>query len=392
MPAQPILSVRPTVEIDGTPQPLLADALISAKLEQGLDHAAEAMLVFTMPTPLGEAPAAAVIETARPGRLLRFGLDTGSPALFAGEIVAVTQDLRGDRPPRLEIVAQDRLADLERTTLTTAYLDRTPLGVIQAVADRHQLQLTGDVSDGPPRETTVQAGESDLALIRRLALELDAAVVADGTGLRLLRRSTAGAPLHRLVLGETLRALRFTADATALPERLTVQGWDPGTQETLIANRATPTVFSPPLQTPARGEDLVADAALTRAAAVTTRLQALLATRMRRPVTATGTCAGAVPLQPGHRAAMAGVGPWASGTYTIEAVSHVFSLEEGWQTAFFASLPPPDPVRPDPVRREAPNADRDTRNPPRPDVVRQPAVPTGRPSPSRRAPPRRPGR
>jgi phage protein D len=252
--------------------------------------------------------------------------------------------------------------------------------------------VTGDVVDGPPRETAVQAGESDLAFIRRLALELDAAVIADGNGLRLLRRSAADAPLHRLMLGDTLRALRFMADATALPERLTVQGWDPRTQQALTAHRTTPSVFSPPLQTAAGGRVLVADAALTQAAAVTSRLEALLATRTRRPVTAFGSCAGAVPLQPGDSAAIAGVGPWASGTYTIDAVSHDFSLEEGWQTAFLASLPPPDPVRPEPVRREAPNADRDTRNPPRPDVVRQPAVPTGRPSPSRPAPPRRPGR
>ena len=295
--------------------------------------------------------------------------------LFSGEIVAVTQDLRADLPPRLEITAQDRLAALGRATVTCAYHDQTPLEALRAVAARHQLALTGEIGDGGRRQAIVQAGESDLAFVRRLALELDVGIVADEAGgLRLVHRGAAGAPRHRLVLGETLLALRLVADATLLPETLTVQGWDPQTQQPLTAVQVSPTGAAPPLETTHRGQVLVADPSLAQEAAVAARLRALVADADRRSVIATGTCSCAVPLRPGDAVAVDGVGPEAAGSYVIERASHVFSLEEGWQTAFVAGRPPPDSQE-----REAPNADRDPGNPGRVAPVRGPRVQSARP-------------
>ena len=387
MPAPPTTSTPLTINVDGGPQSMLGAALLAARTASGLDHAAEALLFLALPTPLDGDAAAAIFQAVRLGKTLRLALDDVSPALFSGEIVAVTQDLRADLPPRLEITAQDRLAALGRATVTCAYHDQTPLEALRAVAARHQLALAGEVNHGGSRQASVQAGESDLAFVRRLALELDAGVVADGSGgLRLVRRGAAGAPRHRLVLGETLLALRLVADATLLPETLTVQGWDPQIQQPLRAAQVSPTVAAPPLETTHRGQVFVADPSLAQEAAVAARLRALLASASRRSVIASGTCSGAVPLRPGDVVAVEGVGPQAAGSYLIERASHVFRLEGGWQTAFVASRQPPVSQE-----REAPNADRDPGHPGRGAPVRHPRVQPARPVAGLPGIPRRPG-
>jgi phage protein D len=363
------------IEVDGTPQPMLVAGLLAARTACGLDHAAEALLVLAMPTPLDGDAAAAIFEAVRLGRTLRLALDDDPPALFSGEIVAVAQELRAHLPPRLEITAQDRLAALGRATVTRAYHDQTLLEALHAVAARHQLALTGEIGDGGRREAIVQAGESDLAFVRRLALELDVGIVAEEAGgLRLVHRGAAGAPRHRLVLGETLLALRLVADATLLPESLTVQGWDPQTQQPVTAVQVTPSVGARPPGTTSRGQVYLADPSLAQEAAVAAQLRALVADAARRSAIATGTCSGAVPLRPGDAVAVEGVGPEAAGSYVIERASHVFSLEEGWQTAFVASRPPPDSQE-----RETPNADRDPGTPGRVAPVRGPRVQPARP-------------
>jgi phage protein D len=387
MPAPSITIATMTIEVDGRPQPMLAAGLLAARMACGLDHAAEALLFLALPTPLDGEAAASVFEAVRLGRTLRLGLGEAVPALFSGEVVAVTQDLRADRAPRLEITAQDGLAALGGATVTRAYHDQTPLEVIRGVAVRHQLVLDGEIGDGGLREVIVQAGESDLAFVRRLALELDAGVVADEAGgLRLVRRGAAGAPRHRLVLGETLLALRLVASATLLPESLTVQGWDPQAQQPLTAVQVTPSVGARPPGTTSRGQVHLADPSLAQETAVAARLRALVADGNRRSVIATGTCSGAITLRPGDAVAVEGVGPEAAGSYLIERASHVFSLKGGWQTSFVASRPPPDSQE-----REAPNADRDPGNPDRVAPVRGPRGQPARPAPRIPGIRRRPG-
>jgi hypothetical protein len=198
MPAPSITSAAMTIEVDGGPHPMLVAGLLAARMACGLDHAAEALLVLDLPTPLDGDAAAAMFEAVRLGRTLQFGVGETAPALFSGEIVAVTQDLRADLPPRLEIVAQDQLAALGRTTVSCAYHDQTPLDALRAVAARHQLALTGEIGDGGRRQAIVQAGESDLAFVRRLALELDVGIVADEAGnLRPVRRRAGSCSARR---------------------------------------------------------------------------------------------------------------------------------------------------------------------------------------------------
>ena len=219
-PTKALMTARDTmsIEVDGRPQPMLVAGLLAARMACGFDHAAEALIVLDLPTPLDGEAAAAVLEAVRLGRTVRLGLGDASPAFFSGEIVAVTQDLRADRAPRLEIAAQDHLAALGRTTVTRAYHDQTPLEAIRAVAARHQPSLAGDIGDGGRREAIVQAGESDLDFIRRLARELDVGLVADEAGgLRLVRRGAAAAPARarRDAAGTAPRGRRHSAAGDA---------------------------------------------------------------------------------------------------------------------------------------------------------------------------------
>lgn len=357
-----------TIMIGGRPQPILAAHLVAASATGGLDQAGTARLVLALQPPLDGEAAATIVATARLGATLRLAANGASPALFTGEITALTEDFRADRPPRLEIDAEDRLGILARTIATGAHRDHTPLMAIRAVAQRHGWPLAGDVADGEVRDVIVQAAESDLAFIRRLAAELDAAVLADDdAGLRLVHRSTATEPQHRFALGETLLAFRLTADATALPGTLTVLGWNPWTQQPLRVTRHLPHAVAPPLETTPRGEVIMADPSLAHAAQGAARLRALLASANRRSVIATGTCSVAVPLRGGDAIAIDGVGPRAGGAYRIEWACHDFSMEDGWRTGFVASRPMPATGQ----RGDA-DADRHSREPARPGPLPQP--------------------
>jgi phage protein D len=356
-----------TITVDGRPQPMLAAQLVAASAAGGLAQAATAELVLALPPPLDGDAAASIFATARLGATLRLTVDPDSPALFTGEINALTQDFRADRSPRLEIHAEDRLATLGRTMASGAHHDQTPLAAIRAVVHRHGFRLTGEVVDGDRREVIVQAAESDLAFIRRLAAELDAAVLADdNAALRLVDRSTTPEPQHRLAIGETLLAFRLTADAAALPGTLTMLGWNPWTQQLLRVTRDLPQVVAPPLETTPRGEVLMADPSLAHEAQMAARLRAFLSSANRRSVIATGTCSAAVPLRGGDVVAIDGVGPRAAGAYRIEWARHDFSMDDGWRTSFVASRPMPatgqrgvadadrhagDSARPDPLPR-----------------------------------------
>lgn len=387
MPLQSLTSVLPTIEIDGMPQPSFTAALVSASIEHGLDQPARATLVLALPPPLDSEAATAIVETARISSDLRLTLPSPALPLFQGTIVQVAHDLAADHPPRLEVTAVDALAALDYANATVVYPALTPVEIVRAVAARNGLQVTSEVDDGPERPQTVQAGETDLAFLQRLALALDAGILADGSQLRLVRRTSTAAGEQRLVLGENLHRLRVTADATALPRLLGVRGWSPDTQEAVGATRTTPKLPRLPAfdAAPATiGAVHLDDPALSDQPAVTARSAAAHALGLRRLVTATGLVSGQLSLRPGATATLDGVGSHAAGDYTIMQLSRTFDTAQGWQTAFTASRQWPDPSR-----REPPHADRRPGTPARPAPARRPDP---RLLPERPLPPRRPGR
>ena len=120
-----------------------------------------------------------------------------------------------------------------RTHKGHAYENTTLAGVVRAVADRHRLQVVGEIEDIPVRRVT-QAHEQDLKFLRRLAAEYGYAFNVRGNKLTFVA-------LEALRAGPAVRVLRpadvgrysFRDQIKDTPAHASVKHHDPATKATV---------------------------------------------------------------------------------------------------------------------------------------------------------------
>ena len=120
-----------------------------------------------------------------------------------------------------------------RTHKGHAYEDTTLAGIVRAVAERHRLQVVGEVEDIPVRRVT-QAHEQDLKFLRRLATEYGYAFNVRGDKLTFV-------PLDGLRAKDAVRVLgpadmahyNFRDKIKGTPAQASVAYHDPSSKETV---------------------------------------------------------------------------------------------------------------------------------------------------------------
>lgn len=269
--------------------------------------------------------------------------DTVAP-VFQGRITAIEGRFPRQRPPELQVLAEDRCQDLRMVRRTRTFEDVSDRDVFREIASEHGLTPELDL-EGPTHRTLAQVNQSDLAFLRERARAVDAEVWVEGSKLfaQARTRRRAAAPVT-LTYGQGLREMNAAADLAHQRTRLAVAGWDVQAKEAieeeaddaavtaelggrLSGARVLGQVFGD------RAERLVHTVPFTGAEA-RAMAEARYREIARRFLTAEGIADGDARLKVATEVTLAGLGPLFDGPWYVTAVRHTFDPHNGFLSRF----------------------------------------------------------
>jgi phage protein D len=276
-----------------------------------------------------------------------FKVKLGETVLFDGRITGLRAAFPEGAPPRIEVLADDRLQELRMTRRTRTFADQSDGDVIRTIASDHSLTAAIDAS-GPTHKVLAQVNQSDLAFIRERARAVDAEVWVEGTTLHVKTRGARNAGTVDLTWQNQLREFDVTADLAAQRTAVAVSGWDVAGKQA-IKSEATSSVIASELGgdtsgvsilqgIKARKENLAHPVPVT-ASEATAAAEAFFRMSARRFVTGRGVAEASLGLRVGSRVHLKELGPLFSGKYTVTAVHHRFDTAHGIRTEFEVERP-----------------------------------------------------
>lgn len=342
-----IYAARPAIVVDGRENADLAAGLMSLAVSEDVNG------VYRCEAEFGN-------WGARQGGLgfLYFDramLDFGKPlvirlageTLFDGRITALEGVFPEGQPPRLAVLAEDRLQDLRMTRRTRSFADMSDADVAQRIAQDHGLTPQVQLS-GPTHKLLAQVNQSDLAFLRERARLMGGELWVEGSTLNLKPRSGragGGAPF-KLTWGAELREFSVLADLAHQRSKLTVGGWDVAGKQA-IKEDADDAAISGELDGGDGGPSILQSALGARAEVLShlaprssdeahAQAEALFRLMARCFVVGRGTAQADSRMRVGARVELQGLGPLFNGKYTLVAVRHLFDLVRGIRSEFTA--------------------------------------------------------
>jgi phage protein D len=265
--------------------------------------------------------------------------DTRAP-VFEGRIMALEGRFPRQRPPELQILADDRCQDLRMTRRTQAFEDVNDQIVFERIAGEHRLRAEIDV-DGPDYRTLAQVNQSDLAFLRERARAIDAEVWVEGDALfaqaRGRRRAAADV---ELTYGRGLREVEIIADLANQRTTVKVSGWDVGAKESITEIAAEDAIrgelnggISGSAVLSAtfgeRPEQIVHSVPLSSSEAMTVA-EANYRALARRFVYGEALAEGDARIKVATHVDLSGLGPLFDGIYYVTRVCHTFDGKNGF--------------------------------------------------------------
>ena len=344
----PIRPGRPTIRIGGQDDPSLTGGLLDLRIDEtadglyaceatfgnwGLRDGATGFLYFDR-------------ETLEFGKELEVRL--GTETIFRGLITALEGRFPDGDPPRIRVLAEDRLQALRMTRRTRTYLDVSDSDVFQQIAGDHG--LTPDVSvTGPTHKVLSQLDLTDLAFLRERARAIDAELWVEGKTLKAQQRAARNGGSHTLGHGNELRELTLAADLAHQRTSVGVGGWDVSAKDALEF-QATESAVSAELNGGESGSAVLSSALGDRKEAVAyavpltlqeaqLRAESLFRGRARRFVSGRGVAQTTSKLRVGTHATLKNIGPLFEGEYYVTWVRHLFDGAAGLRTEFGVERP-----------------------------------------------------
>lgn len=324
---------------------VLAD-VVMVQVKQILAHPAQCEITFQVP----DASPPGALGTA-PGEALRVELGGHRSPLFVGEVTVVEHGYAANSARTLRLRAYDALHRLRKRQSTRLH----PAGGLAALAatlsEGTGLQVVGGEQQIGP---VYQCGESDLAVLTRVALDCGRYPVADDGLLRLVDLSGEGEPLE-LELGATLHAAELEISQEPAFRSAVVHAWHPQ-RATELGGRAEESRTGPRVRADAAPGVVGGGGALHRSnlalpdeRTADVLAQAELEVRATREVAGELTAEGDPRLRAGRRVLVKGVAEPLEGVYAACSCTHLIN-RAGYETAI-STRPPaaPLPVRPDVV-------------------------------------------
>ncbi|WP_316204478.1 phage baseplate assembly protein V [Bradyrhizobium sp. SZCCHNS3051] len=311
-------------------------------------------------------PAAAEIDFTQPDKndfaairhdddlVLRVGANP--IPLFSGRIVAIEHNYDGANGRMARIRAFDLLYLAHRTCRLLALENASAKTIAKQIAEGVGLTLPQAFPDLPTRSLVVQHGESDLALLRRLAAEARLYPAVRDRTLHLFSLAGEGNDIP-LRLGHELHSVHVRRSReTELPQ-IDVVGWDAATLATYrrtLGARDTSVAASVGAH---EGGRFALDRLVHNDGQLADIGQGMLDRAAAAAVTASGVCAGDPAVMPGAPVALTGLAgaPVAltglagdvGGRFVVTEAIHRIDAKSEYTTAFSTS-PPPD-LRPSAV-------------------------------------------
>ncbi|RZT17527.1 phage protein D [Kribbella sp. VKM Ac-2569] len=269
--------------------------------------------------------------------------------VFDGTVSGLEVVLGDSEPPRVIVLAEDRLMRLRMTRRMRSYPRTTDAEVARRIAQDHGLDADVNV-DGPTYDVLQQVNQSDLAFLRERARLMQAELWCTGRTLHLSDRAKRQGTRLTLVHGNELLAVRLTADLAHQRTDVAVSGYDARTKDVIDEHAGAATIHAeaaagrtgPEVLEKALGASAtfrVREAPLTTAEAAAWARAEMLR-RARRFVTVTGQTRGSPDLQVGSKLRLELVGsPFEGDGYYVTRVTHTYDMEHGLRTAFEAERP-----------------------------------------------------
>jgi len=344
---------RPKIAVGGEELPALSDGLLSLAIEETTAG------LFTCEASFGNwgTGPSGVGFLYFDRRTLDFGgelevvmgdSDTVAP-VFQGRITALEGRYPRQRPPELQVLAEDRCQDLRMVRRTRTFEDVSDKDVFTTIAGEHGLTPEIDI-EGPTYKTLAQVNQSDLAFLRERARAVDGEVWVEGTKLfaqaRARRKASAGVTL---TYGQGLRELSATADLAHQRTRLAVGGWDVGAKAA-IEEEVDEAAVSGELGGRTGGASVLGQAFGDRAerlvhtvplsgAEARAVAEARYREMARRFLTAEGVASGDARLKVATEVTLEGLGPLFDGPWYVSAVRHTFDPRNGFLSRFCCERP-----------------------------------------------------
>jgi phage protein D len=279
---------------------------------------------------------------------VEFGPSSANGPVFAGRITGIEAHYLANRPPEIQLLAEDRLQDLRMERHTRSFENITDADVIRQLASQHGLTAQVDV-DGPTYRTLVQANQSDLAFLRERAAAIDAELWIDNRTLYAQSRSRRDAGSVTVTYGKELLEFTVLADLAHQRSSVRVSGWNVKDKEAIDVEAGESTIRAE-LNGGSSGSAVLARALAQRheRVVVSTPLsqqeakkiaEARYRARARGFVRGMGVVSGDIRVRVGATIVLKGLGVFFDGPYYVVLARHTFTLDDGFHTTFEVERP-----------------------------------------------------
>ncbi|MGY1727844.1 phage late control D family protein [Geodermatophilus sp. SYSU D01062] len=351
-PTPSLYAAAPAVSLDGTPEPTLAAAVLSATVDDSVEGMRRCELVLGNWGATGQGLGFVLSDR----RLLDFGrtvaitIGAGDRRgeVFSGAVTGLEEHYPDRRVPELVVLAEDRLQDLRMTRRTRTFEDVTDEDVVRRIAADHGLRAEVDV-DPTRYRALAQLNESDLSFVRARARAVDAEVWLTAGTLHVQARARRDAGAVPLTYGADLRELTVLADLAHQRTGIGVCGWDVEAKEAL-EHEAAEYAVAGELDGGRGGASTLAGAFGSRPDRVvglvplsSDEARAVAEARFRqvsrRFVTGRGTAEGDARITVGGHVDLVRVSPAFAGRYFVTEVRHLYDGTSGFRTTFRIERP-----------------------------------------------------
>jgi len=277
----------------------------------------------------------------KPGGMLEIAMGSGGSVptpLISGDITDLELRAEADGPPVLEVSGLDPRYVLAREHKTRRFKEKTLAALVRKIVEPQGFKL-GNVPTAEAAPVT-QYNQTDLEFLNALArdhgCELSLSIQGRQKTLHLLKRDVGAS--SRLTLGEELLEFNPRLSSQSLVRKVTVRSASRSGEEELVESvslqvtqkrvglladerevKGHRTIINRPVNSPGQARALA---------------QAELERIVSTAVTGSGLCLGNPLLRVGGTLSILGLGKRFSGDYHLTQVTHTFSVEQGFRTAF----------------------------------------------------------
>ncbi|MGD7707724.1 VgrG-related protein [Microlunatus sp. Y2014] len=331
----------PVVSVDGRElAPQLHSALLQLRVEESIQLPDRFTLHF-------DDPHFELFDGGRftVGAKVEIGMQvSGEPVVItSGEVLALTVEQGITGRHELVITGYDLTHRLARRTSRRTFQAMTDADIASQIASEHSLRGRVNLRSGGVRNDYVlQANETDLAFLTRLAARNGADVWVTEDTLHVEPRDDSGGRTVTLTWGADLASFSVRLSASQTVDEVVVQAWDALRSEEIVAQS---TNARPPGQA-ARdiaGQAKQAFGSTSRTSTwvevpdsgvATTVAEAMHTRALAETVVLRGETAGNPWLAAGATVTLAGVGQRLADDYRVTSVTHLYGAGSPFRTKF----------------------------------------------------------